>query len=71
MSQQGFESNSTEVHGCSGGPVLPPSITVSLILIGIICIFFGYAVQEPYLRATGIASFSVLWLMAWHSAMKR
>lgn len=66
-----FECECAEMSGDLGGVVLPPLVSLGLIFIGVTCIFFGYAFQEPYVRVVGIAAFSVLGLVAWLAALKR
>ncbi len=66
-----FEFEGAEMSGDHGGVVLPSLVSLGSIFIGVTCIFFGYAIQEPYLRVLGISAFSILGLVAWLAALKR
>jgi hypothetical protein len=60
-----------EIRFYSGSGRLRALVSASYVLIGFMCIVYGYTHQLPYLRLAGIAVLSIGGLLAWLGALKR
>jgi len=60
-----------EIRFHSSGNRFRVLVSASYVVIGFICIVYGYTHEEPYLRIAGIAVLSIGGLLAWLGALKR